>query len=190
MTINLSKGTTLSLEKVMPSLEAVFVGLGWDVGGSNNPFDLDVCVFMLGDNDKLVSNNHLIFYNQQKSPESEPALELTGDNRTGEGDGDDEAIIMDLRKVDSAVQKLLVAITIHEADARGQNFGMVSNAYVRMVNISNREELLRYDLDAQFSSETAVVMARFSREGNGGWSMTAVGEGYPGSLAGLVGRYQ
>jgi len=190
MTINLSKGTTLNLEKVMPNLEAVFVGLGWDVGDRGATFDLDASLFMLGANGKLVSSKHLIFYNQSKSPEQpSAAIELTGDNRTGEGEGDDEAIIMDLRKVDPAVQQLLVCVTIHEAEARGQNFGMVSEAYVRMVNISSRAELLRYDLDAQFSNETAVVMARFNREG-AGWSMTAVGEGHSGSLNGLLNLYQ
>lgn len=188
MTINLSKGTTLNLEKVMPTLEAVFVGLGWDVGNSA-AFDLDASLFMLGANGKLASSKHLIFYNQTKSPEASPAIELTGDNRTGEGEGDDEAILMDLRKVDPAVQQLLVCVTIHEAEARNQNFGMVNEAYVRMVNISSRVELLRYDLDAQFSNETAVVMARFNREGDG-WSMTAVGEGHPGSLNGLLNLYQ
>jgi tellurium resistance protein TerD len=189
MPINLSKGTTVNLEKVIPSLEAVFVGLGWDVGSAGTTFDLDVSVFMLGSNGHLASGQHLVFYNQKRSPEPTPALELTGDDRTGEGEGDDEAIIMDLRKVDPAVQEILICITIHEAEARRQNFGMVSEAYVRLVNISSREELLRYDLDAQFSNETAVVMARIKREGTG-WSMTAVGEGYPGSLGGLVERYQ
>ncbi|MDY7013715.1 MAG: TerD family protein [Cyanobacteriota bacterium] len=189
MPINLSKGTTLSLEKVIPNLEAVFAGLGWDVGAGGQTFDLDVSVFMLGSNGRLVSDKHFVFYNQKQSPEPTPSLELTGDNRTGEGEGDDEAIIMDLRKVDPAVEEIAVCITIHEAEARGQNFGAVSEAYIRLVNIANREELLRYDLDAQFSSETAVVMAKFKREG-ASWSMTAVGEGYPGSLSGLLERYQ
>lgn len=189
MTINLSKGTTLNLAKVNPNLEAVFAGLGWDVGTGGTTFDLDVSVLMLGSNGRLVSDKHFVFYNQKRSPEPTPALELTGDDRTGEGEGDDESIIMDLRKVDPVAQELLVCITIHEAEARRQNFGMVSEAYVRLVNIATREELLRYDLDAQFSNETAVVMARFKRDG-AGWSMTAVGEGYSGGLEGLLERYQ
>ncbi|MBD2579247.1 TerD family protein [Oscillatoria sp. FACHB-1406] len=189
MAINLSKGSTISLEKVLPNLDAAFAGLGWDVGSDGASFDLDVSVMMLGSNGHLVSDKHFVFYNQKRSPESSPALELTGDNRTGEGDGDDEAIIMDLRKVDPAVEEILVCITIHEATARGQNFGMVSEAYVRLVNIATREEVLRYDLDAQFSNETAVVMAKFKRAGSS-WSMTAVGEGYSGGLEGLVERYQ
>ena len=190
MTISLKKGERISLEKVAPSLAAGFIGLGWDTNSTDTggDFDLDASVFLLGANDKLVSDQHFIFYNNLVSPDSDNSVKLLGDNRTGEGEGDDEGIIVDLRKVPPEVAKIVVTVTIYEAAKRKQNFGQVSNAYIRLVDVQTKDEVLRYDLSEDFSIETAVVMAELYQK-DGEWRINAVGNGFEGGLQALLNRY-
>ncbi len=191
MGINLQKGQKISLEKVAPGLVAAFLGLGWDVNPTDTggDFDLDASVFLLGANEKLVSDKHLIFYNNLTSPDPDQSIKLMGDNRTGEGEGDDEGMVIDLRKVPNDIQKIVITVTIYDADKRGHNFGQVRNAYVRLVNVQTKEEVLRYDLEEDFSIETALIMAEIYRK-DGDWRMNAVGAGYQGGLEALLNRYQ
>ena len=190
MTISLKKGQRISLEKVAPSLVAGFIGLGWDINATDTgtDFDLDASVFLLGANEKLVSDQHFIFYNNLVSPDSENSVKLLGDNRTGEGDGDDEGVIVDLRKVPADVEKIVVTVTIYEAAKRKQNFGQVTNAYVRLVDVQTKDEVLRYDLSEDFSIETAVVMTELYRNGDE-WKLNAVGNGFEGGLQALLDKY-
>ncbi len=190
MGISLTKGQRVSLEKVSPGLEAVFVGLGWDVNQSDtgSDFDLDTSVFLLGEDDKLVSDNHLIFYNNLKSPDSENSVEHMGDNLTGAGEGDDEVVIVNLKKVPEEVQKVTFVVTIYDAQKRGQNFGQVKNAFVRLVDVKSKEEVLRYDLTEDYSVETAMIMGELYKK-DGEWRMSAVGEGYEGGLQTIINRY-
>lgn len=191
MSISLQKGQRISLAKVAPSLTAGFIGLGWDVNATDTgtDFDLDASVFLLGANDKLISDKHFIFYNNLISPDPDQSVKLLGDNRTGEGEGDDEGLIVDLRKVPEDVVKIVITVTIHEADKRGQNFGQVSNAYIRLVDVQNKSEVLRYDLSEDFSVETAVIMAELYNK-DGEWRVNAVGSGFQGGLEALLNRYQ
>ena len=190
MTISLKKGQRISLEKVAPSLVAGFIGLGWDINATDTgtDFDLDASVFLLGANEKLVSDQHFIFYNNLVSPDSENSVKLLGDNRTGEGDGDDEGVIVDLRKVPADVEKIVVTVTIYEAAKRKQNFGQVTNAYIRLVDVQTKDEVLRYDLSEDFSIETAVVMTELYRNGDE-WKLNAVGNGFEGGLQALLDKY-
>ena len=190
MTISLKKGERVSLEKVAPGLVAGFIGLGWDVKATDtgSDFDLDASVFLLGANEKKVSDKHFIFYNNLTSPDPDKSVQLMGDNRTGEGEGDDEVIIVDLRKVPTGVEKIVICVTIYEADKRGQNFGQVRNAYVRLVDVQTKKEVLRYDLQEDYSIETALIMAELYRK-NGEWRVNAVGSGYQGGLEALLQKY-
>lgn len=190
MAISLQKGQRISLAKVAPSLVAGFIGLGWDTNSTDTgaDFDLDVSVFLLGANEKLISDKHFIFYNNLISPDADQSIKLLGDNRTGEGEGDDEGLIVDLRKVPSDVAKIVVTVTIYEADKRHQNFGQVSNAYIRLVDVQTKEEVLRYDLTEDFSVETAVIMAELYNK-DGEWRINAVGSGYEGGLQALLDKY-
>ena len=190
MTISLQKGQRISLKKVAPSLAAGFIGLGWDtnVTDTGNDFDLDASVFLLGANEKLVSDQHFIFYNNLVSPDPDQSIKLLGDNRTGEGEGDDEGIIVDLRKVPEEVVKVVITVTIYEADKRKQNFGQVTNAYIRLVDVQTKEEILRYDLSEDFSVETAVIMAELYNK-DGEWRINAVGSGFEGGLQALLNKY-
>ncbi len=190
MGISLEKGQRISLAKVAPSLVAGFIGLGWDVNTTDTggDFDLDVSVFLLGDNEKLVSDKHFIFYNNLVSPDPDQSIKLLGDNRTGEGEGDDEGLIVDLRKVPADIAKIVVTVTIYEADKRKQNFGQVRNAYIRLVDVQTKDEVLRYDLSEDFSVETAVVMAELYLK-DGEWRVNAVGSGFEGGLQALLNTY-
>lgn len=191
MSISLSKGQRVSLDKVAPGLTAVFIGLGWDVNLTDTgvDFDLDASVFLLNSQEKLISDEHFIFYNNLTSPDPDKSVKHMGDNLTGEGEGDDEVIIVDLRKVPSDVQRIVITVTIHEAEKRGQNFGQVRNAFVRLVNVETKEEVIRYDLEEDFSVETALIMAELYRK-QGEWRVNAVGAGYQGGLQALLNRYQ
>ena len=191
MAVNLSKGQRISLEKAAPGISEAFVGLGWDtnITDTGQDFDIDASVFLLGSNEKLISDNHFIFYNNLTSPDSNKSVEHLGDNRTGAGEGDDEVIKVNLKQVPADVSKIVMVVTIHEAEQRQQNFGQVSNAYVRIVNSENEEEVIRYDLTEDFSIETALIMAELYRK-DGEWRMNAVGAGYGGGLQALVDRYQ
>lgn len=190
MAVSLAKGQRVSLEKVAPGLVEVFVGLGWDVKATDTgyDFDLDSSIFMLGSNEKLISDNHFIFYNNLTSPDPNKSLQHLGDNLTGVGDGDDEVIKINLQKVPADVQKIVVTITIHEAQKRGQNFGQVSNAFVRVVNAQTSKEVIRYDLVEDYSVETALIMTELYRK-DGEWRLNAVGAGYQGGLQALLDRY-
>lgn len=191
MAISLQKGQRVSLNKVAPGLNAAFIGLGWDVNTTDTgaDFDLDASVFLLNANEKLISDEHFIFYNNLYSPDPAKSVKHMGDNLTGEGDGDDEVIIVDLRKIPREVSRIVVTVTIYEADKRKQNFGQVRNAFVRLVNVETKEEVLRYDLEEDFSTETALIMAEIYRK-DGEWRMNAVGTGYQGGLQALLNRYQ
>ncbi|WP_017293288.1 TerD family protein [Geminocystis herdmanii] len=191
MAISLQKGQRVSLDKIAPGLNAAFIGLGWDVNVTDTgyDFDLDASIFLLNSNEKLISDEHFIFYNNLTSPDAEKSVKHMGDNLTGDGDGDDEVIIVDLRKVPPEVARIAITVTIHEAQKRGQNFGQVKNAFVRLVDVETKEEVLRYDLEEDFSIETALIMAEIYRK-DGEWRMNAVGAGYQGGLQSLVNRYQ
>jgi tellurium resistance protein TerD len=190
MSISLQKGQRVSLNKVAPGLKAIFIGLGWDVKATDtgHDFDLDTSVFLLGANEKILSDKHFIFYNNLTSPDPDSSVKHMGDNLTGAGEGDDEAIIVDLRKVPADVQKLVFVVTIYDAEQRGQNFGQVRNAFVRLVDVESKKEVLRYDLQEDYSTETALIMAELYHK-DSEWRMSAVGAGYAGGLQALLDRY-
>ncbi|MEI3029174.1 MAG: TerD family protein [Ruminococcus sp.] len=184
MAINLQKGQKVDLTKGNPRLSKLIVGLGWDTnkydGGAD--FDLDAAAFLLGDNGKVPSDSDFIFYSNLQH--SSGAVVHTGDNLTGEGDGDDEVIKVDLSKVPASISKIDFTVTIYDAESRGQNFGQVSNAYIRVVDETTGTELIRYDLGEDFSIETAVVVGEMYRN-NGEWKFNAIGSGFSGGLAAL-----
>ena len=180
MAVSLKKGENVSLSKTDPNLKNVLIGLGWDARASDGiDFDLDASLFMVGENGKVQNDDWFIFYNQLFSPCR--SVEHTGDNRTGDGDGDDEAIKVSLDKVPAHINRLVIAVTIHDAEARKQNFGMVLDAFVRLVNFDNDQEVLRFDLSEDYSTETAMVFGEIYRRGNE-WKFRAVGQGYAGGL--------
>ncbi len=191
MAINLSKGQRISLEKASPGLKQIFIGLGWDVNvtDTGGDFDIDASLFLIDGSEKIISDKHFIFYNNPISPDPDQSIQQRGDNRTGAGEGDDEIIDVNLKTVPTDIDKVIIAVTIHEAAQRQQNFGQVSNAFVRIVNAENEEEVIRYDLTEDFSVETALIMAELYRK-DGEWRMNAVGAGYEGGLQALVDRYQ
>jgi tellurium resistance protein TerD len=184
MGINLSKGQRIDLTKTNPGLTKVIVGLGWDTnryhGGFD--FDLDASAFLTDASSQVVNDLDFVFYNNLKDPAG--AVEHTGDNRTGEGDGDDEQIKIDFSKVPSQIHRIAITVTIHDAEARNQNFGQVSNAFARVVDEDTGREILRFDLGEDFSVETAVVICELYRH-NGDWKFNAVGSGFAGGLAAL-----
>ena len=187
MGISLNKGGNVSLSKTDPTLKNVIVGLGWDARPTDGAdFDLDASAFMVKEDGKVRSNSDFIFYNQTKSVCG--SVEHTGDNRTGEGDGDDEAVIVLLDKIPSDVQRVVFCVTIHDADLRKQNFGQVSHAFVRVVNKDSNSEVARYDLSEDASIETAMIFGEIYRH-SGEWKFKAVGQGYAGGLAALAKQY-
>ena len=187
MAISLNKGGNLSLSKTDPSLNQVLIGLGWDARATDGAdFDLDASAFLLAANDKVRGETDFIFYNQTRSPEG--SVEHTGDNRTGEGDGDDEAVKINLAKIPTDVQKIAITVTIHDAESRGQNFGQVQNAFIRVVNDQTNVEIVRFDLNEDYSTETAMIFGELSRH-NGEWKFRAVGQGYNGGLRAMCGQY-
>ncbi|HOW76004.1 MAG TPA: TerD family protein [Candidatus Competibacteraceae bacterium] len=187
MAISLNKGGRLSLNKEAPGLTKALIGLGWDARATDgSAFDLDASAFLLSADGKVRSEADFIFYNQLKS--SCGSVEHTGDNLTGAGEGDDEVIKVDLSRVPAEVQKIAFTVTIHEADARKQNFGQVGNAYIRVVNADNNTEITRYDLAEDASTETAMIFGELYRH-SGEWRFTAVGQGYAGGLAAMCRQY-
>ncbi|KEH86755.1 chemical-damaging agent resistance protein C [Clostridium novyi A str. 4540] len=188
MAINLSKGQKINLSKEAPGLKETIIGLGWDTkqfdGGFD--FDLDASAFLVGANGRVNRDEDFVFYNNLEH--SSGSVIHTGDNRTGEGDGDDESIVIDFSKVPESIEKIAIAVTIYDAEGRRQNFGQVSNAFVRLVNKENGEEILRYDLSEDFSIETALVFCEIYRY-NGEWKFSAVGSGFQGGLAALCKNY-
>ncbi|MFH5208441.1 TerD family protein [Antrihabitans spumae] len=187
MGVTLAKGGNVSLSKESPNLTAVTIGLGWDVRATTGvEFDLDASAIGLTDGGKAVNDNFFVFYNNLRSPDG--AIEHTGDNRTGEGDGDDESVNIDLLALSPAVQSVVFPVSIHDADARRQNFGQVRNAFIRVVDRTSGTELARFDLSEDASSETAMIFGELYRRG-AEWKFRAVGQGYASGLYGIVRDY-
>lgn len=184
MGVSLQKGQKVDLTKGNASLKKVMVGLGWDTnkydGGFD--FDLDAAAFLLGENGKVTSDADFVFYNNLKGGQG--SVEHMGDNLTGEGEGDDEQVRILLDKVPANISKIAFTVTIHDAEVRNQNFGQVSNAFIRIVNEDSGEELIRYDLGEDFSIETAVVVGELYRHA-GEWKFNAIGSGFKGGLAAM-----
>ena len=183
MAINLQKGQRESIKA--PKFT---VGLGWDTNNSSTgtDFDLDTSVFILGENKKLLSDSHFVFYNNLKSPNE--SVVNTGDKRTGEGEGDDEQIMVDLSKIEPTASEICIVVTIHEAAQRGQNFGQVRNSFIHIFDTDSKEELLKYELEEDFSIETAVEFGRIYKR-NGEWKFEAVGMGMKGGLEDYLNKY-
>jgi tellurium resistance protein TerD len=187
MCVSLTKGGNVSLTKEAPGLTAVAVGLGWDLRTTTGQdFDLDASALVLGADKKVLSDQHFVFYGNTKTPEG--AVEHTGDNVTGDGDGDDEVINVDLAAVPANAESIVFPVSIYDADNRGQSFGQVSNAFIRVVNRSGGQELARYDLSEDASTETAMVFGELYRNGSD-WKFRAVGQGYASGLAGIARDY-
>lgn len=188
MPINLSKGQKVDLTKGNPGLKNLMVGLGWDVNAfdSGASFDLDAAAFMLGEDGKCPTEKEFVFYsNLVHASES---VKHMGDNLTGEGDGDDEQVQVDLSKIPANVAKVAFTVTIYDAESRRQNFGQVSNAFIRIVDEATNTELIRYDLGEDFSIETAVVVGELYRHGSE-WKFNAIGSGFQGGLAALCNHF-
>ena len=184
MALSLQKGGNLSLSKTDPGLNKILVGLGWDARSTDGQdFDLDASAFLLAANGKVRSDADFIFYNQMRAVDG--SVEHTGDNRTGEGDGDDESLLVDLSKVATDIDKIVITVTIHDADQRRQNFGQVSNAFIRLVNSETNVEVVRFDLAEDASTEAAMVFGELYRNG-AEWKFRAVGQGYASGLAGIA----
>lgn len=188
MPVSLQKGQKVSLTKGNPGLNNVVVGIGWDVNAfdTGGDFDLDSAAFLLGDNGKVTNQGDFVFFGNLNHPSG--AVQHLGDNLTGAGDGDDEQIKIDLSKVPANITKIAFTVTIYEPEARRQNFGQVSNAFVRIYNEATGEELLRYDLGEDFSIETAVVFGELYKNGDE-WKFNAIGSGYQGGLGALCNNY-
>ena len=184
MGVSLSKGGNVSLTKEAPNLTAVIVGLGWDARTTTGTdFDLDASALLAGTEGKVISDQHFVFFNNLKSPDG--SVEHTGDNTTGEGEGDDEAIKVNLAGVPAQVAKIVFPVSIYEAEARQQSFGQVRNAYIRVVNQADSKELARYDLTEDASTETAMVFGELYRHG-AEWKFRAIGQGYASGLRGIA----
>jgi tellurium resistance protein TerD len=184
MAVSLSKGGNVSLSKEAPGLKTVRVGLGWDPRATDGAgFDLDASVFMQGESGKVRSDGDFIFYNNLRS--SDGSVVHQGDNTDGEGDGDDEQVVVSLNRLPENVQKLSFAVTIHDADSRKQNFGMVSNSFIRVVNEDSGTEIARFDLSEDASIETAMIFGELYRHG-AEWKFKAIGQGFNGGLGPLA----
>lgn len=187
MVVTLAKGGNVSLTKEAPNLTAVTVGLGWDVRvttGAN--FDLDASALACGENKRVLSDTHFVFYNNPRSPDG--SIECGPDNQDGSGDGDDEYIEVNLAAVPADITNIVFPVSIHDADVRGQTFGQVSNAYIRVVDAISGSELARYDLSEDASTETAMVFGELYRRGSE-WKFRAIGQGYASGLAGIARDY-
>lgn len=185
MAISLAKGQKVDLTKTNPGLTEVLIGLGWDTQkyDGQHDFDLDSSAFLLGSNGMVRNDSDFVFYNNNVGGNG--AVRHSGDNRNGQGQGDDEVIEINLSQIPTDVQKIDFTVTIHEAEERRQNFGQVSNAYIRVINKATGEELIRYDLGEDFSIETAIVVGELYRH-NGEWKFSAIGSGFSGGLAALA----
>ncbi|MEP9403523.1 TerD family protein [Sphingomonas sp. VNH70] len=185
MAVSLVKGGNVSLSKEAPGLKSVTVGLGWDVRKTDGQaFDLDASAFVLGENEKVKSDAHFIFYNNKTSPDG--SVVYGGDNRSGEGEGDDETVKIDFEKLPADVKKVVIAVTIHEGAERKQNFGSVANAYARVVNDADGKELARFDLSEDSSTNAAMIFVELYRGPQGDIKVKAIGEGWESGLAGLA----
>ena len=187
MGVSLAKGGNVSLSKEAPGLTSVLVGLGWDVRTTTGAdYDLDASAILLNTSGKVVNDQHFVFFNNLVSPDG--TVEHTGDNLTGEGEGDDEVIKVNLVAMSPQVERIVFPVSIYEADERRQNFGQVQNAYIRVVNADNEQELTRFDLSEDASTETAMVFGELYRRGTE-WKFRAVGQGYASGLAGIARDY-
>lgn len=188
MPVCLQKGQKVSLTKSNPGLSKVVVGLGWDVNAfdTGGSFDLDSSAFLLGDSGKVNGSDDFVFYGNLRHKSG--AVEHLGDNLTGAGDGDDEQIKIDLSRVPDNISRIAFTVTIYEAEERRQNFGMMNNSFIRIVDETNGQEILRYDLGEDFSIETAAVFGELYKH-NGEWKFNAIGSGYQGGLAALCANY-
>lgn len=184
MAINLEKGQREKID--IPNFK---VGLGWDSNSTatGESFDIDASVFLLGDNGKLINDNHFVFFNNLHSPDG--SVKHSGDNLTGDGDGDDEVINVDLSKTNGQITEITFVVTIHKASERRQNFGQIRNSFIRIVNTTNNEEIVKYELDEDFSIETAVEFGRLYKR-NSEWKFEAVGNGMKGGLQDFLNKYQ
>ncbi|PYE40450.1 tellurium resistance protein TerD [Rhizobium sp. PP-F2F-G20b] len=185
--VSLSKGSNVSLSKLDPNLKKVLVGLGWDPRNTDGAeFDLDASIFLLTKAGKVRGDHDFIFYNNLKAPDA--SVEHTGDNRSGQGDGDDEAVKVNIPLVHADVDKIVFVVTIHDAQNRRQNFGQVVGAFIRIVNDETGTEIARYDLSEDASTETAMLFGELYRNGTD-WKFRAVGQGYTGGLAAVCSQY-
>ncbi|GJF28617.1 TerD family protein [Kitasatospora sp. NBC_01539] len=183
MSVTLAKGGNVSLTKAAPNLTQVQIGLGWDARSTTGaPFDLDASALLCGSG-RVLGDEYFVFYNNLRSPEG--SVEHQGDNLTGDGDGDDEVVQVNLDLVPVQVDKVVFAVSIYDADARSQNFGQVSNAYIRVVNLTDGQEIARYDLTEDASTETAMIFGELYRY-QGEWKFRAVGQGYASGLRGIA----
>jgi tellurium resistance protein TerD len=188
MSIILKKGGRVDLSKEAPTLKRVMLGLGWDANDSDTgeDFDLDVSLFMLNSKGKIPENSYFIFYNNLNSPDG--SVSHNGDNRTGEGDSDDETISIDLEKIDDSIKEIVVIVTIDNAQSRKQNFGQINNSFIRLYDVDTDKEICKYELDEDFSTETAVEFGRLYKK-NGSWRFKAVGFGFNSGLEGFVEKF-
>lgn len=187
MSVSLAKGGNVSLTKIAPSLTAVAVGLGWDTRTTTGAdFDLDASALLCGASGKVLDDSYFVFFNNLKSPDG--SVEHTGDNLTGEGEGDDETIHVDLASVPQQVEKIVFPVSIYDAQTRQQSFGQVVNAFIRVIDRSNGTELARYDLTEDASTETAMVFGELYRHSSE-WKFRAIGQGYASGLAGIARDY-
>ncbi|MGI5168493.1 TerD family protein [Spirillospora sp. CA-253888] len=184
MGVSLSKGGNVSLTKQSPGLTAVSVGLGWDLRTTTGTdFDLDASAMVLDASGKIITDQHFVFFNNLRTPDG--GVEHTGDNKTGVGEGDDEVINVNFGALPDTAERVAFAVSVYDADSRGQNFGQVRNAYIRVVNQGDRTEMARYDLSEDASTETAMVFGELYRNG-AEWKFRAVGQGYASGLAGIA----
>ena len=187
MAVNLSKGQKIDLTKRNANLNNVRVELGWELNNSmGSAFDLDCSVYLLGANGKVGNDKDFVFYNNNTSPDG--SVIYGGDNKTGEGDGADETVNVELKRISPAVQEIVFTVTIHDFETRRQNFGMLNEAFIRVIDETTNIELVHYDLDEDFSIETSIVIASLHRDGND-WDFKAVGEGMNGGLYEICRKY-
>ncbi|MEO5366941.1 MAG: TerD family protein [Magnetococcus sp. WYHC-3] len=187
MSVSLAKGGNVSLNKEAPGLRSIDVGLGWDSRVTDgSAFDLDASAFLLNSAGKVRNVSDFIFYNNTTSVDG--SIIHQGDNLTGAGDGDDEVVTIDLGKISAEIQKVAFSVTIHDAEARKQNFGQISNAYIRVVNKADGKEIARYDLSEDYSIETALIFGELYRHGSE-WKFKAIGQGFSGGLAQMAKAY-
>lgn len=188
VSIDLTKGERVNLAKEAPGLKLVGIGLGWDVNPTitNAEFDLDASVFMLDASGKIPTEKHFVFYNNLMSPDG--SVKHAGDNRTGEGDGDDEAIHIDLLTISPYITEIIIVVTIHDAQTHGLHFGQVENSFIRLYDLQSSVEIAKYQLQENFSTETAIEFGRLVKK-DGEWRFTAVGSGYDSGLQGFVDTY-
>ncbi len=187
MAVTLSKGGNMSLSKTDPALQRVMVGLGWEARSTTGAdFDLDASAFLVQANGRVRSDDDFIFYNQLQSTCG--SVQHTGDNRTGAGDGDDESLELALGQIPASIETVVFCVTIHDADSRRQNFGQISEAFMRLVNLDTGVELARFDLGEDYSTETAMIFGEIYRH-QGDWKFRAVGQGFAGGLAALCGQF-